>query len=240
MPGVTPKDEIRGLFLDFADTVAYLWVPKVKRFAYLCDQSGLGDLDPIRLTDGTRAFLLADDTVDPHPEGPLGWRGSLSAYRAGLDAMEVPQSSTWAARLHGVALGLPADMHLQPGARELLMRARKEGLQVAIVSNHHGKLKDNLASVGLTDLVDLPVDSQLVGVRKPDPEIFRIACRGLDLEPASCAHVGDVPEADIRGANDAGLRAVLLDPFGLYRPGDGGLKFVSARTLHDAGHLLGI
>src|SRR5690606_8076650 len=53
-----------------------------------------------------------------------------------------------------------------------------------------------------------------VGVRKPDPRIFRMAAAAADCHPRELVHVGDEIEADVLGAKRAGVRAVLLDRHG--------------------------
>ena len=58
------------------------------------------------------------------------------------------------------------------------------------------------------------IDSQLVGVEKPDPRIFAIALERLGLAPADGLYVGDIYEVDVIGARRAGLDVILLDPMG--------------------------
>jgi putative hydrolase of the HAD superfamily len=60
------------------------------------------------------------------------------------------------------------------------------------------------------------VDSSLVGVEKPDPQIFRIALERMGLGPEHAVFCGDLPAVDVEGARAAGLRPVLLDRHDLY------------------------
>lgn len=53
--------------------------------------------------------------------------------------------------------------------------------------------------------------SMEVGHAKPRPEIFRAAVEALEMEPREIVHVGDNERTDVRGALDAGFRAVRLD-----------------------------
>ncbi len=62
-----------------------------------------------------------------------------------------------------------------------------------------------------TQFFDVTVFSDEVGCRKPDKRIFDLAVKGLGTEPSNTVHVGDNPEADIWGAKQAGMRAVLFD-----------------------------
>jgi putative hydrolase of the HAD superfamily len=53
------------------------------------------------------------------------------------------------------------------------------------------------------------IDSSEIGVRKPDPEIYRVLVGRLDLEPSSIVFVDDLP-ANVAGAEDVGLRGLLF------------------------------
>jgi putative hydrolase of the HAD superfamily len=65
---------------------------------------------------------------------------------------------------------------------------------------------------GLNELLSVQLFSDELGIRKPDPEIFAEAARQLGVEVESLLHVGDSPEIDVRGANDAGAQGLLIGP----------------------------
>ncbi len=67
---------------------------------------------------------------------------------------------------------------------------------------------------GLGVEVGTLIDSGAVGVEKPDPRIFHLALEALDADPARTAYVGDMPRFDVVGARRAGLRPLLMDPYG--------------------------
>ena len=52
------------------------------------------------------------------------------------------------------------------------------------------------------------IDSESVGVKKPNIKIFNYALKISDSNPANCMMVGDNLEADIIGAINAGFRAI--------------------------------
>jgi putative hydrolase of the HAD superfamily len=56
--------------------------------------------------------------------------------------------------------------------------------------------------------MDTVLTSEREGVRKPDAAIFDRALTRLGVDAASAWFVGDHPDADIRGASQAGLTAV--------------------------------
>ena len=49
-----------------------------------------------------------------------------------------------------------------------------------------------------------------MGLRKPDPEIFNLACKQLDVFPEQCVFIGDNELADIQGAKNVGMKTCLL------------------------------
>lgn len=96
------------------------------------------------------------------------------------------------------------------GTREMLEGLRAAGLRLAVVSNADGRVADYLESAGLADCFDLILDSAVIGIEKPDPRIFEIACQRLGLAPEEVVYVGDTYEVDVLGARAAGIRAILL------------------------------
>jgi putative hydrolase of the HAD superfamily len=50
-----------------------------------------------------------------------------------------------------------------------------------------------------------------VGRAKPRPEPFAAALRALGSRPGETIHIGDNERTDVRGALDAGLRAIRVD-----------------------------
>ena len=104
-----------------------------------------------------------------------------------------------------------------PEAARVVDELRAQGLLVAVISNtEDGRLRDSLAAAGLAEGFDLLVDSHLVGYRKPDPAIFRLALERLGVAPEEAAFVGDSYAHDALAARAVGMRAVLLDPLDLH------------------------
>jgi len=90
-------------------------------------------------------------------------------------------------------------------------------LIVAVISNtEDGRLIDSLDASGISDRFDLLIDSHLVGHRKPEAAIFRLALERLKLEAHEAAYVGDSYAHDALAARAIGLRGILLDPLDLH------------------------
>jgi HAD superfamily hydrolase (TIGR01549 family) len=105
---------------------------------------------------------------------------------------------------------------VRAGTPETLAELKGRGYRVGVVSNAEGNIPGLMDQVGLTPLLDVIIDSGIVGVEKPDPAIWNLALEPLALQPAEAAHVGDILEVDVQGAAKAGLTPILFDPLGLY------------------------
>lgn len=82
--------------------------------------------------------------------------------------------------------------------------------RLVLVSNFYGNIKTVLQDFGIAGLFDKVIESAVVGVRKPDPEIFRMGVRALGFAPEECLVVGDSYRKDIRPALEAGCKAVWI------------------------------
>lgn len=95
---------------------------------------------------------------------------------------------------------------------------------LAIVSNNDGSAPSEMVEHGVCQVGPGPlpsvvavVDSAILGIAKPDPRIFGPVADALPGIPASrMLYVGDTVHADVRGANQAGLQVVQLDPHELH------------------------
>lgn len=104
------------------------------------------------------------------------------------------------------------DRELRPTLHEL----RRRGYALAVISNSDGRLKQKLKDIQLLPYFDLVVDSDEVGIEKPDARLFRLGIQQCGLSPAESLYVGDLYAIDVLGARQAGIKAVLYDPAGLY------------------------
>lgn len=113
-------------------------------------------------------------------------------------------------------VAVPVWNDVLPGVPEGLAALRARGLRLVAVSNSDGSAAAVLETVGLRDAVDRVVDSHVVGFSKPDPRIFEAALALVGADPARVVHVGDIYEADVVGAQAAGIAAILIDGCGFW------------------------
>ena len=95
---------------------------------------------------------------------------------------------------------------------EVIRELHKRGYRLAIISNLIGETEvpEWLEADGLTDLFDSVILSPVCGLRKPDPEIYRVCCREMGIDPATMASIADNQGRDITGAREAGIGCCVL------------------------------
>ncbi|MDH3590479.1 MAG: TIGR02253 family HAD-type hydrolase [Planctomycetota bacterium] len=119
-----------------------------------------------------------------------------------------------------------------PDAARVLHRLMGSDLKRAILSNGFTvKQAEKLVRLGLQNAFSPGAIfiSEEIGVAKPHPKIFRIACESLEVSPDEAMYVGDHPLKDVDPAHDAGLITVL-------RRGTG--KYADKKSVHAPDHEL--
>ena len=95
-------------------------------------------------------------------------------------------------------------------SRRVLQALKDRGLPMVLVSNFYGNMSVVLREFGFDGLFQAVIESAVVGIRKPDPRIFRLGVEALGLKPEEVTVVGDSLEKDIIPAREAGCQTVWL------------------------------
>ena len=94
------------------------------------------------------------------------------------------------------------------------------GKPLGIISNGAREQQlGKLRRAGLLSYFSVTVFSEDTGRGKPDPSIFREACRQAGKDPAECVHVGDDLTNDIHASHALGIRPVWVDRIGSEKSG---------------------
>jgi putative hydrolase of the HAD superfamily len=102
--------------------------------------------------------------------------------------------------------------HLRPNEEMLafLGELRDAGYRLAILTNNVREWEPRWrAMLPVDELFELVVDSGFVGLRKPDPAIYRLTCDRLGVAAERCLFVDDV-EPNCAAATELGMTAVLF------------------------------
>jgi len=93
-----------------------------------------------------------------------------------------------------------------------LLQVLGERYRLGVVSNFYGNLEAVCRGAGLAPFFAVMVDSQRVGVEKPDPAIFRAALGPLGATPERTVLVGDSLRRDREGARRMGMNFIWIAP----------------------------
>lgn len=106
-----------------------------------------------------------------------------------------------------------AGTRLADDALPTIERLRSAGLRVGVVTNGYTTVqRQKIDYYRLDTYVDFVLISEEVGAYKPERAIFDMALANAEVAARRALFVGDTPTADIEGARQAGLHAVLIDP----------------------------
>jgi len=208
----------RAVFFDVGNTLLHPY-PSVSEVCrqVLAEAGHVRDLDAIDslmpLVDAYYEDRYREDDTFWTDEGETSgvWVGmySLLARRLGLEE----DAERLARRVYD-EFGRADRWRVYDDVIPALMRLREAGCQVGVISNWDGRLSALLEGLGVADLLDTIVSSAEVGLHKPDPRIFELACGRIGVEPHQAVHVGDHHYADVLGASAVGMKPVLIDRHG--------------------------
>lgn len=92
-------------------------------------------------------------------------------------------------------------------SREVLLQLKQQ-YPMVLVSNFYGNIATVLKEFQLDGIFDTIIESAVVGVRKPDPQIFTLGVEALGMRPDEVVVVGDSMDKDIIPAGKAGCHTV--------------------------------
>lgn len=99
--------------------------------------------------------------------------------------------------------------HISTVSKPVLERIK---LPMVLVTNFYGNMHTVLEEFGLSHLFKDVIESAVAGVRKPDPQIFRLGVAALGLEPQETIMIGDSPDKDILPAQSIGCHTFQITP----------------------------
>lgn len=100
---------------------------------------------------------------------------------------------------------------LYPEVLETLTSLKERDLILDVISNFDSRLVRILDGLGAGAQFENIFVSSRVGYAKPDRRIFNAALSYYGLAPAQALHVGDSEINDLSGANQAGLKGILVE-----------------------------
>jgi putative hydrolase of the HAD superfamily len=118
------------------------------------------------------------------------------------------------ARSAGHELDADAVMRLLAGeirpAMVTAVRRCQERLRTAALTNNFTLPDGDPAMTEVRELFDVIVESSRIGVRKPDPRFYELACAELDVSPTESVFLDDLG-VNLKSARALGMRTIKVD-----------------------------
>ena len=92
----------------------------------------------------------------------------------------------------------------------VLKELRERGFKTGLISNCSPVTEEVWDETPFPSLFDVTIFSTSAGIRKPDPQIFRMALDGLGVEGEDCIYVGDGDSNELTGAREMGMHPVMI------------------------------
>lgn len=104
--------------------------------------------------------------------------------------------------------------HTFPGVQEVLDYLRPN-YKLHIITNGFAQVQTKkLKNANILEYFDVVVNSEMAGVKKPNPKIFKMALEMAKVAPEQALMIGDNLEADILGAKDLGFHTLHFNSNG--------------------------
>lgn len=105
----------------------------------------------------------------------------------------------------GFIANMKAD-EIFPGVKPLLQKLKEEKIKVALASSSKNAQRV-IDLLGIKNDFDAVVDGNMIERTKPDPEIFLVAAKKLNMQPQQCLVFEDA-EAGVEAAVRAGMKCI--------------------------------
>ena len=149
------------------------------------------------------------DTSRQRNEGEIRNRKAILAFLC--DTLDVDVSDEQLDRAAAIALEyIRRALKPRNGVVETLARLHDEGIKTGLISNCLAETSDLWSSTPFPSLLDASILSCEVGMMKPNPGIYWLACEHLSVEPSDCLFIGDGGSNELTGATKVGMDAVCI------------------------------
>lgn len=122
-----------------------------------------------------------------------------------------------------------SDEAILPNVKEVLTKLKADNIKIAIGSSSKNA-KLILKQIGLINLFDTISDGNDIKRSKPHPDVFLVAAKRLEIEPAKCAVIEDAV-AGIEAAKNAGMFAIGI--------GDAKSSHLCDASVNNIGEIIG-
>lgn len=99
---------------------------------------------------------------------------------------------------------------LRPAMIAAIRTIRGAGLKTAALTNNWSSADQTQKMDALRNEFDVFIESAKVGLRKPDPRIYELACRSLEVQPTEAVFLDDIG-LNLKAARALGLHTIKVE-----------------------------
>jgi putative hydrolase of the HAD superfamily len=145
--------------------------------------------------------------------GPQGAWSRLERGEVSMEAFHRDFEAEVRAAGHAISaatmMARIAECGPRPAMIEAIRRIRGRGLRAGALTNNWANERGE-PTHDLRDLFDAFIESSKVGLRKPDPLIYHLACDTLGVAPAEAVFLDDIGR-NLKAARELGMRTIKVD-----------------------------
>lgn len=207
---------IKAVFFDFYYTLC-VWGKPLEESLQIIAERYQFEIDRERYTAAVENLFAEASGTDPSTHSILDTMqkivDSYCEFVRELGVQEHAEQMAWELLQAGHSLFAANVASLYDDTVPTLQRLRDDGYKLAIVSNWDTPLDPLAERLGIAKYFDVITASHDTRVRsaKPDSYIFEYTLNAVGVSAEETVHVGDTYEADIIGAQEVGIRPILID-----------------------------
>ncbi len=195
-------DTLKAVFFDLYDTLVYadrrLLENKLKWCAEVCGV-------PLKLFSEAWKSLVVERNLGKFPEAE-------DRVRAILRLLNAKEHQTLIDRIVEAEHNfLKYGIFLFDDAIDTLKYLLKKDLKVGLVSNASPSVRVVLQNCKIDEYMNCTIISSDVGYRKPDPRIYQVAMKVLEVNASDCLFVGDGNDGELDGAHKLGMNTIWIN-----------------------------
>jgi putative hydrolase of the HAD superfamily len=156
-----------------------------------------------------RGFIRRVNATNPHSNA---WarleRGELDL--AGFGVVFEDEARALGGEVSAADVLAQLSGEVRPEMVEGMRRCKAAGLALACLTNNiaNGEARPDVAEVWA--LFDVIIESSKLGIRKPEPRFYELACEALELAPAECVFLDDLG-INLKPARAMGMTTIKVD-----------------------------
>jgi putative hydrolase of the HAD superfamily len=209
---------MKAVLFDFGGTIDTNGIHWSEKFWEVYQRHSI----PVSKQDYEKAYVFAENNMAGQIKPDYSFKFTLTTQIKlqieYLNKMELLDSGSLDIVVHELARSCYDDVRgTIKDAKKYLDRLSQNYL-LGVISNFYGNLESVLKEFSIAGYFNSIVDSEIAGLKKPNPEIFLFSLKELNAEPDEAWMVGDSYDRDIQPAKIAGIKTVWLDGKSWQRP----------------------